>query len=1426
MRGGLFLYPLHVDPADAAAADTREALHSVTAEPAATTEPVDPQRLATLIRSTDRLGSASEATEINADVLNSLPKWAQAVVQTGCFHGKYIICRHVLFSNIYNCVVLAGRRMSSRNKLKRNSGQQSELDYGQARKRPRRRRSSSNNLNCDISMEDEASELQEGLDELNMLPDADSDTEEIEIDDIPTFSTKAEITADSVEKYAELLEKLIDVSNERQQLESFERDGMNVFQAKEVKILRQSVNAIEKNDWMNKLEPELLISMMSSFDAQDVVQRITTLVVSIIQSCAARKFMMESDPGSLKDSVESSTPDTVTEEKSSQNNDAVLSTLDNTRNCAKSFVRMLLRACWKKTEDRDNRLVLDNFVEDLLVMFVCPEWIGAEELLVVLSSSLASILHANISADVKNPDSHHSLAALTLTGQICTAIKRYQKKDDLNAVDYDSNDIEVIEEHIGCLREVFTGKRTGKRKRSRVSQPSSSILHQIGLKHIVVMHLQRYNDHQSDSRTLILLKFISESKDQWGDDEANYMEQEKKLWESQWGMPVGSINSLFKATTPSSTLAVKSSLHLAVKREFCSLFDRLLAHVMALLSKGMPSLRARVMKCLRGIVDVDPMLMAEDSMQVAVERCCSDEKPSVREAAVDLIGTYVLLNPSLFDKYFDVLAGRLRDKGIKVRKSVCKIFKTALISMQERSDDAITVEELRRKSACMRCLVERVGHAAEDQGIKNFIIDTFQEVWFGSELSTRLSHPLSDFGDGNTLPPGWSVVTTVDENPAPTSLSVRGAQFVSDDGNIANSVEEAWCSYRTPMVEPASLVKTNHSKIDNSLEVVTTIVEVIHGMPNLGWFAELLKRLLAERNTTSKKQKTVMPSTKYRLDQVAIAENRSEKIIDRLVECLIGLQEGALLNGVSIGDAHQQFLSCMTALSVFCKAKPQLLAHHLETICVYLKEEDVKVQSLSVTMINNILNVKRAPQSVAGRLEKDLELLVLRSPPSVVGPSIQAKLQCLISMKELLQFEEQRLGNGLATRTMNRSKSKEQQVQGDQEADASLIGNVMQAELEDMLLLSLHKVPQIRKEAVACISALITQGLVNPSQCIPNLVALETDRIPEVRDAAFSQLLELYERFRNEFRTPSIKGIQNSYAFQLSVYNNATSLGIDENKKEFCLFGRLYRKFLTWTKSHESPFLNALVKQFTDQGSVLKLRKGKLVTANSKVFTSGLKYLCYLAQIISTLPYIVEDEPLYIIYSINRYVSLRLGPVLDDLRAIFAEAGIAPELLKDDESDLTTLSIDKYQPFSQLDGKKLVALQVYASIAFAIGLMLRLKFALKRNYQLDNDKCATYKPSTPDVALEAKERCPKKLLLPSVDDLCQTDDPIKLNWNLFIVAWYAAREDQKQLDVELEEAETPKPAPKRRRRSRRAVLKKKASEDDSVDEDADIEGFA
>lgn len=686
-------------------------------------------------------------------------------------------------------------------------------------------------------------------------------------------------------------------------------------------------------------------------------------------------------------------------------------------------------------------------------------------------------------------------------------------------------------------------------------------------------------------------------------------------------------------------------------------------------------------------------------------------------------------------------------------------------------------------------MVERIGDQFEDESIKNYIIDTFQEIWFGADLIHR---PLTGFGDEeltSDLPPGWMVMqhNSKNENVDTTSQTIQNAdhekQYVSPDGRIVSSFEEAWSAYRNPLVTPSSIVKCKRSKYDDSQEVINSIVEAIHDLPSLDWIISLLKRLLTDNwgdDVVSRNGKTV----KDRSEQVEVAKARSEKLVDSLFEALIRLEEGVSLTGVTISDSQLQFVTCIKALSAFCEAMPSLLLKHLDLLMVYSSGDEklsqtnaLVVQRLVILMLNNVFSrMNRVVPRIIDRMENELKNLVFRAPPSIVEPSIKClstlatktkkppamlygmletfysflmefkdskpvgpmsvdissklqralfacgkivsgtdmdrwefpdqartlkkgcvtqslyetyvwylkvsgstlcaskavqglgflftttprlllqahqddhltylltqapnemKWQCLASLKALLVFEERRLQSGNAATKMDRSKSKKDQVHGDQEADASLIGSVMQAQLGNILSLSHDKSIQIRGEAVACVCNLLIQGLVSPIHCIPYLVALETDQIPRIRDLAHNQLIALHEKFPTILNNPSIQGIVFSHEFQMNAFGKWSVLALDNDKKSHSLLGRLYLDCVGATRAHRNMFLKALINQFADNGAVV-LR----ATAREKPIVETLDYFSYLAQLLGVLPYNVEDEPLYLIYLINRHVSLKLG---------------------------------------------------------------------------------------------------------------------------------------------------------------------------------------
>lgn len=59
------------------------------------------------------------------------------------------------------------------------------------------------------------------------------------------------------------------------------------------------------------------------------------------------------------------------------------------------------------------------------------------------------------------------------------------------------------------------------------------------------------------------------------------------------------------------------------------------------------------------VVEADPSVLARNDMQMWVQNSFLDQSTAVREAAVDLIGKYVLSCPDLIDKYYEKLSLRI-----------------------------------------------------------------------------------------------------------------------------------------------------------------------------------------------------------------------------------------------------------------------------------------------------------------------------------------------------------------------------------------------------------------------------------------------------------------------------------------------------------------------------------------------------------------------------------------------------------------------------------------------------------------------------------------------------------------------------------------------------------------------------------------------
>ena len=157
--------------------------------------------------------------------------------------------------------------------------------------------------------------------------------------------------------------------------------------------------------------------------------------------------------------------------------------------------------------------------------------------------------------------------------------------------------------------------------------------------------------------------------------------------------------------------------YLASKRFFSRSFDSYLQQILKVLTESSVIVRTKAMKCLTMVVEADPSVLGRTDMQMGVNHSFLDHSTSVREAAVDLVGKFVLSRPELLANYYDMISVRILDTGISVRKRVIKIMKDICLECP----DFPKVPEI-----CVK-MIRRVN---DEDGIRKLVQEVFQNMWF------------------------------------------------------------------------------------------------------------------------------------------------------------------------------------------------------------------------------------------------------------------------------------------------------------------------------------------------------------------------------------------------------------------------------------------------------------------------------------------------------------------------------------------------------------------------------------------------------------------------------------------------------------------------------------------------------------------------
>ncbi|XP_072750349.1 nipped-B protein [Anoplolepis gracilipes] len=1049
-------------------------------------------------------------------------------------------------------------------------------------------------------------------------------------------------------------------------------------------------------------------------NSEDHIQMLTALVLQLIQCVVV-----------LSDSKSSKEED----EKKPSHIDSdvfIINRYETATRIAGNFLTVFLNKCGSKGEEIDYRPLFENFVQDLLATVNKPEWPAAELLLSLLGNLLvghfsnkssdmslrvASIDYLGVVAARLRKDAVSSHCKLSTIDQIIRDIKLEQQKDS----DYDQiKDKEIAglsedeertvflqkvlldylavngtkDSALGYARHFYLAQwyRDCALEKSRVGQSKNSPSKKMHKKRAKKKNRHHSSDQDTESELDEQDPDENDNNEQKNSESYRIIEEKKKYIISRIRPCSTGTKPDILQTYIDYNSAELISQYLASKRPFSQSFDKYLKQILHVLTESSIAIRTKAMKCLTMIVEADPSVLARVDMQLGVKHSFLDYSTSVREAAVDLVGKFVLSRPELIDKYYDMLSARILDTGVSVRKRVIKILKDICMECP----DFPKIPEI-----CVK-MIRRVN---DEEGIRKLVMEVFQNMWF---TPVRERPTL----DSESLLRKVMNITDVVAASKDMGLEWFEQLLVS----LFKPKEDKEDSTKMQADPPRTLLTACKQIVDCLIENVLRLEETNLGdseklgkkgssqrlvacLTTLYLFAKIRPRLLVNHAITlqpylSLKCQTqgdyqIISSVAHTLELVVpLMEHPSETFLAQLEEdsvklilqhdrsvvasCLSCL--GSIVNNVTrnfklIRDCFKKYYGHLTEYKSFYEKDPTnpmllkcrpffrralftvgLLLRHfnftdpevIEGLADNIKDQVFETLNYFVHLDND--DIRHFTLSAIGSLcirhyefmmlpeLKELYHHLLTSEHALVN----MRIQVLNNIEIYLQEEEKRM----IKQDLEWAKmSKQENLKEMGDVSSGMASTVIQLYIKEILESFLHINISVRHAALKVIQLILAQGLVHPVQIVPYLICMSTDCEKAVSHSADKWLQDIEKKYPGFIHMKSQFGIKLSYRLQKILQNDITVRGMRIKEGEFpgALNGFLYT-ILRSTKQQRRAFVLSFLKRFDETAK------------------TSLSQMLYLADNLAYFTYQVQDEPLFIIHHIDIIISMSGTNVLQSFK--------------------------------------------------------------------------------------------------------------------------------------------------------------------------------
>ncbi|KZV76249.1 hypothetical protein PENSPDRAFT_646530 [Peniophora sp. CONT] len=386
----------------------------------------------------------------------------------------------------------------------------------------------------------------------------------------------------------------------------------------------------------------------------------------------------------------------------------------------------------KSTNEAEYRVIFEHLLTDVQSVLFWPEWPAAATFLGIVTKFFVNALDppptgktarkgANEKKGVDEDNSALKSIALDHLGVVAARLRKCAKGEGLMPMEeiYASRDVPALERLVAAHRDVgafLRRKATEDASFETARELSATTLAQeLALRlHECDVALSKLDDGEEDAPLLALAQALRAAlAEVWKVDPSDVFtadSQEEQARVDGLAEELGAMQDLRKSN------------------------DHIMRVVLLALDATAVFMRTKALKALGQVVQADPSVLEAENVKQGIDHHLNDVSPQTRDAAVDLVGKYVLDSPSVLKDYFPLLIRRIIDMSPGVRKRSIKLFKSIYTATDVHA----------QRVDISRALVQRL--ADEDDQVKDLALKTLEELWFPPTPALKPRSNSSDNG--------------------------------------------------------------------------------------------------------------------------------------------------------------------------------------------------------------------------------------------------------------------------------------------------------------------------------------------------------------------------------------------------------------------------------------------------------------------------------------------------------------------------------------------------------------------------------------------------------------------------------------------------------------------------------------------------------